>query len=60
MQISEIQSFFGIAKLPAEYDNPDYDPDYDKIRDGRLGVSAPTASASAVQAKYCTAPPLSQ
>jgi len=33
---AEMKSLFGIAKLPEEYSDPKYDPDYEKIRDMRL------------------------
>ena len=33
-----MKSLFGIAKLPAEYDNPEYDPTYEKLRDERTGI----------------------
>jgi prevent-host-death family protein len=35
-KVREVQSLFGIAKLPAEYDDPNYDPDYKKLRDERV------------------------
>jgi len=35
---AEMQSLFGIAHLPPEYDDPNYDPDYRKQRDERVGI----------------------
>jgi prevent-host-death family protein len=35
---AELKALFGIAKLPPEYDDPNYDPDYKKLRDGRVGI----------------------
>ena len=37
-RVAEMQSLFGIAKLPSEYDDPHYDPDYKKLRDERVGI----------------------
>ena len=37
-RISDMKSLFGIAKLPPEYNNPNYDPNYEKLRDERLGL----------------------
>jgi len=35
-RVAEMKSLFGIAKLPHEYNDRDYDPYYDKLRDERL------------------------
>ena len=37
-KIAEMKSLFGIAKLPKEYEDPDYDPYYNKIRDEKLRI----------------------
>ena len=37
-RVAEMKSLFGIAKLPSEYDDPNYDPDYKKLRDERAGI----------------------
>lgn len=37
-RVADMKSLFGIAKLPSEYDNPTYDPNYEKLRDERVGV----------------------
>lgn len=34
--IKEVQSLFGIAKLPPEYDDPNYDSEYKKLREERV------------------------
>ena len=34
---ADMKSLFGIAKLPLEYIDPVYDPNYEKLRDERLG-----------------------
>ena len=34
----DMKSLFGIAKLSAEYDDPEYDPHYKKLRDERAGI----------------------
>jgi prevent-host-death family protein len=34
--VAEMKSLFGIAKLPAEYDDPNFDPNYKKFRDERM------------------------
>ena len=36
-RVADMKSLFGIAKLPPEYDDPDYDPYYEKLRDERVG-----------------------
>ena len=33
-----MKSLFGIAKLPDEYKNPDYDANYEKLRDERISL----------------------
>ena len=33
---ADMKSLFGIAKLPPEYNDPDYDPNYEKLRDERI------------------------
>ena len=35
-KIKEMKSLFGIAKLPKEYENADYDTNYKKLRDERI------------------------
>jgi len=37
-RVAEMKSLFGIAKLPDEYRNPDHDPDYEKLRNERVGI----------------------
>ena len=37
-RVADMKSLFGIAKLPKEYDDPDYDSNYEKLRDERVGV----------------------
>jgi prevent-host-death family protein len=37
-KVAEIQSLFGIAKLPPAYNDPNHDPDYKKLHDERVGV----------------------
>lgn len=37
-RVADMKSLFGIAKLPSEYDNPTYDPNYEKLRDERVGI----------------------
>jgi len=37
-RVTEMRSLFGIAKLPAEYDDPDYDPYYERLRNERVGI----------------------
>ena len=37
-RVAEMKSLFGIAKLPSEYDDPDYDPYYKKLRDERVEI----------------------
>ena len=36
-RVADMKSLFGIAKLPQEYNDPNYDPNYDKLRDERIG-----------------------
>jgi len=33
---ADMKSMFGIAKLPPEYSDPEYDPNYEKLRDERV------------------------
>ncbi|MDR2713210.1 MAG: type II toxin-antitoxin system Phd/YefM family antitoxin [Clostridiales bacterium] len=35
-RVAEMRSLFGIAKLPQEYNDPNYDPFYEKRRDERF------------------------
>lgn len=35
---NEMRSLFGIAKLPPKYNDPDYDVNYDKLREERIGL----------------------
>ena len=35
---ADMKSLFGIAKLPDEYNDPNYDPDYKKLRDERVKI----------------------
>ena len=35
-RVTEMKSLFGIAKLPKEYNDPKYDPNYEKLRDERV------------------------
>jgi len=37
-KVAELKSLFGIAKLPPEYDDPNYDPYYKKLRDERVEI----------------------
>ena len=37
-RVADMRSLFGIAKLPMEYDDPNYDSNYEKLRDERVGV----------------------
>lgn len=37
-RVKDMKSLFGIAKLPQEYDDPNYDPYYEKLRDGRVEI----------------------
>jgi prevent-host-death family protein len=37
-RVADMKSLFGIAKLPKEYDDPNYDRNYEKLRDERLGI----------------------
>ena len=37
-RVTDMKSLFGIAKLPPEYDDPNYDPDYEKLRGERLEI----------------------
>jgi len=33
---AEMESLFGITRFPHEYDNPNYDSNYEKLRDERV------------------------
>ena len=33
--VADMKSLFGITKLPDEYNDPNYDPNYKKLRDER-------------------------
>jgi prevent-host-death family protein len=35
-RVSDMKTLFGIAKLPPEYSDPAYDPNYEKLRDERV------------------------
>ena len=35
---ADMKSLFGIAKLPPEYNDPAYDPNYEKLRDEKAGI----------------------
>ena len=35
---ADMRSLFGIAKLPREYSDPNYDPNYEKLRDERIEI----------------------
>ena len=37
-RIEDMKSLFGIAKLPPEYADPNYDPHYNKLRDERIRI----------------------
>ena len=37
-RVADMKSLFGIAKLPKEYDDPDYDSNYEKLRNERIGI----------------------
>ena len=37
-RIADMKSLFGIAKLPQEYNDPDYDSNYEKLRDERVEI----------------------
>ena len=37
-RVADMESLFGIAILPHEYNDPCYDPDYEKLRDKRVGI----------------------
>jgi antitoxin (DNA-binding transcriptional repressor) of toxin-antitoxin stability system len=37
-RVTDMKSLFGIAKLPKDYDNPDYDSNYKKLRDERMEI----------------------
>ena len=37
-RVADMKSLFGIAKLPQEYNDPNYDPNYEKLRDERVEI----------------------
>ena len=37
-RIADMRSLFGIAELPREYNDPHYDPNYNKLRDEKKGI----------------------
>ena len=37
-RVADMKSLFGIAKLPQEYNNSNYDPNYKKLRDERMEI----------------------
>ena len=37
-RVAEMKSLFGIAKLPPEYEDPSYDPNYENLRKERVGI----------------------
>jgi len=37
-RVADMKSLFGVARLPAEYADPEYDPVYKKLRDERVGI----------------------
>jgi len=37
-RIADMRSLFGIAELPQEYNDPNYDLNYEKLRDERVGI----------------------
>ena len=37
-RVAEMRSLFGIAKLPKKYNDPDYDPNYEKLRDEKAAI----------------------
>ena len=37
-RVADMKLLFGIAKLPQEYNDPNYDPSYEKLRDERVGI----------------------
>ena len=37
-RVADMKSLFGIARLPHEYNDPDYDPNYKKLRDERVEI----------------------
>ena len=37
-RVAEMKSLFGIAKLPQEYNDPNYDPNYKQLRNERVGL----------------------
>ena len=37
-RVADMRSLFGIAKLPQEYNEPNYDINYEKLRDERMEI----------------------
>ena len=37
-RVADMKSLFNIANLPNEYENPNYDPDYENLRNERAGI----------------------
>ena len=37
-RVADMKSLFGIAKLPRDYNDPNYDPNYEKLRDERVEI----------------------
>ena len=37
-RVADMKSLFGIARLPQDYSDPNYDPNYEKLRDERVGI----------------------
>jgi len=35
-KVEDMKSLFGITKLPKEYNDPNYDPDYELLREQRI------------------------
>ena len=35
---ADMRSLFGVAKLPQEYNDPNYDPNYEQLRDERIEI----------------------
>jgi prevent-host-death family protein len=39
-KVAQVEALFGIGKLSPEYNDPNYDPLYEKFRDEELGVDS--------------------
>ena len=37
-RVADMKSLFGIAKLPQEYDDPEFDSNYERLHDERVGI----------------------